>query len=156
MKESCLGKKQKEKKIDITYYREEYERAKERLSTKHAEWLKKKRQSTVEPVFGTLINYMGLAKINTRGIMAADKKMLMAAAAYNLKKWLNFCTEKRKTVALIAPKPTMLTLFWLILAKFWTGVKILQWAMLRKPKRGYYSVSCATATVVTQHLFFLI
>ncbi|AHM60040.1 transposase, family 11 [Flammeovirgaceae bacterium 311] len=124
LKESCLGEKQKEKKIDITYYRAEYERAKERLSTRHAEWMKKKRQSTVEPVFGILINYMGLSKINTRGIMAADKKMLLAAAAYNLKKWLNFCSNKRKTAALVAPKATVAALFWLMLIGLWTGNKI--------------------------------
>ena len=110
-KESCLGKKQKEKKIDITYYREEYERAIERLDSKQAKWMKKKRQSTVEPVFGTLINYMGLSKINTRGLLSADKKMLCAACAYNLKKWLNFCSGRRKTAALIAPKPTAASFF---------------------------------------------
>ena len=70
LKESCLGKKQKEKKIDITYYRDEYERAIERLNTRRAKWMKKKRQSTVEPVFGTLINYRGLSKVNTRGILS--------------------------------------------------------------------------------------
>jgi hypothetical protein len=113
----------KEKKIDITFYRKEYERAKERLSTKQAEWMKKKRQSTVEPVFGTLMNYMGLSKINTRGILSADKKMLMAAAAYNLKKWLNFCQNRRKTAALVAPNPTVAALFWLMLMRFWLGSK---------------------------------
>ena len=113
LKKSCLGKKQQEKKIDITYYRQEYERARQRLSTKYAQWLKKKRQSTVEPVLGTLINYMGLSRINTRGISSADKKMLCAACAYNLKKWLNFCVGRRKTAALIAPKPAVATLFWL-------------------------------------------
>jgi hypothetical protein len=123
LKDSCLGKKQKEKKIDITFYRKEYERAKERLSTKQAEWMKKKRQSTVEPVFGTLMNYMGLSKINTRGILSADKKMLMAAAAYNLKKWLNFCQNRRKTAALVAPNPTVAALFWLMLMRFWLGSK---------------------------------
>ena len=119
LKESCLGKKQQEKKIDITYYREHYERAKERLSTRYAEWMKKKRHSTVEPVFGTLINYMGLSKINTRGLISADKKMLMAATAYNLKKWINFCSTRRKTAALVAPKPAGPAFFWLILVKIW-------------------------------------
>ena len=111
LKDTCLGKKQQEKKIDITYYREAYERAKERMSSRHAEWMRKKRQSTVEPVFGTLINYLGLSKINTRGLESAHKKMLMAASAYNLKKWLNFNSSRRKTAALIAPKPAVATLF---------------------------------------------
>jgi hypothetical protein len=38
--------------------------------------------------FGTLINYRGMRKINTRGIESANKAMLMAAIAYNLKKWM--------------------------------------------------------------------
>ena len=86
--------------------------------------MKKKRQSTVEPVFGTLLNYMGLGKINTRGILSADKKMLIAAAAYNLKKWLNFCTGRRKTAALAKAKLAVTALFWLILMRFWIGDKI--------------------------------
>ncbi|WP_224997926.1 hypothetical protein [Cesiribacter sp. SM1] len=53
------------------------------------------RTSVWPPWNGTLINYMGLSKINTRGILSADKKMLMAAAAYNLKKWINFCSITR-------------------------------------------------------------
>lgn len=117
LKESCLGKKQHEKKIDITYYREEYERAIERQDSRTARWMKKKRSSTVEPVFGSLINYMGLSKINTRGLLSADKKMLMAAAAYNLKKWINFCSSKRKTAALIAPVAAGPTVFCLFLVK---------------------------------------
>ncbi|WP_224996882.1 transposase [Cesiribacter sp. SM1] len=71
----------------------------------------------MEPVFGSLINYMGLSKINTRGILSADKKMLMAAAAYNLKKWINFSFHRRKTAALIAPVGAVNTLFWLFLVK---------------------------------------
>ena len=73
--------------------------------------MKKVRQSTVEPVFGTLINYMGLSKINSRGILSADKKMLSAACAYNLKKWLNFSSQRRKIAAMALPKPAVTVLF---------------------------------------------
>ncbi|WP_225000421.1 transposase, partial [Cesiribacter sp. SM1] len=73
--------------------------------------------STVEPVFGTLINYMGLSKLNTRGILSADKKMLCAACAYNLKKWINFCFQRRKTAALVAPVAAVQAVFWLFLVK---------------------------------------
>ena len=114
-KESCLGKKQKEKKIDITYFRDEYERAIERVNSSLGRKMKKIRQSTVEPVFGTLINFMGLKKVNTRGIIQAEKSMLMAACAYNLKKWLNFSQNIRKTAALAAPKPAERLLFYQIL-----------------------------------------
>ena len=152
LKESCLGKKQKEKKIDITYYREEYERAIERLDTRRARWMKKKRSSTVEPVFGTLINYMGLSKINTRGIVSADKKMLMAASAYNLKKWLNFCSSRRKTAALVAPKPAVTALFWLILVEIWLERQNKRCLVLAEKKSVFVSKSCATATVVLLRL----
>ena len=67
---------------------------------------------------------MGLSKINTKGIMAADKKMLCAAAAYNLKKWINFCSQRRKIAALVKPKPAVPALFWLLLTIFYSGIKI--------------------------------
>jgi len=92
---SCLGKTAKEKKFSVTYYREKYERTKERLNTKLGKQSKAIRQSRVEPVFGTLTQYLGLRKINVRGIKGASKCMLMAAVAYNLKKLLKF--EKKPT-----------------------------------------------------------
>jgi hypothetical protein len=49
------------------------------------------RQSTVEPVFGSLINYYGMRKVNTMGIDLAHKSMLMSAIAYNLKKYMKYC-----------------------------------------------------------------
>ncbi len=80
---SCLGKTAKEKKFSVTYYREEYERNNKRISSKQGKRMKAKRQSTVEPVFGTLTQFMGLRKINTIGIEQANKVMQMAAIAYN-------------------------------------------------------------------------
>lgn len=87
---SCLGKTAKEKKFSVTYYREEYERNNQRLSTDKGKRLKAKRQATVEPVFGTLTQFMGLRKINTKGIKQANKVMHLSAMAYNLKKYLKF------------------------------------------------------------------
>ena len=55
--------------------------------------MKLKRSSTVEPVFGTLTQFMGLRKVFTKGIKQAQKKMFMSAIAYNLKKYLKF-TQK--------------------------------------------------------------
>ncbi|WP_241558493.1 transposase, partial [Paracnuella aquatica] len=52
------------------------------------------RQSTVEPVLGTLINFGGMRRVNTRGIAGATKCMLMAAVAYNLKKLLKHTAPK--------------------------------------------------------------
>ncbi len=42
----------------------------------------------VEPVFGSLLNYYGMKRANTKGKQAAHKMMLMAACAYNLQKLL--------------------------------------------------------------------
>ena len=61
--------------------------------------MKGKRQSTVEPVFGTLTQFMGLRKINTIGIEQANKVMHLSAIAYNLKKYLKFITKTVKSDA---------------------------------------------------------
>jgi hypothetical protein len=58
----------------------------------------KLRQSTVEPVLGTLIEYGGLRKIRTKGIEQANKCMILAATAYNLKKWMKFINRKAVSV----------------------------------------------------------
>lgn len=89
LKQKCIGKSY-EKRIAVTVYREEYERAIARVKSREGQRMKKKRQSTVEPVFGTLINFTGMRKVNTLGIENASKVMLMAAMAYNLKKYLKF------------------------------------------------------------------
>lgn len=97
-KEQCIPKNH-EKRIDITYYRDEYERAIARVKSKQGQYFKRKRSSTVEPVFGTLTQFMGLRRINTRGIGNANKVMLCAAMAYNLKKYLKFTKNKVESVA---------------------------------------------------------
>ena len=61
--------------------------------------MKGKRQSTVEPVFGTLTQFMGLRKINTLGIKQANKVMHVSAMAYNLKKYLKFIKKTIKSKA---------------------------------------------------------
>ena len=58
--------------------------------------MKRLRQSTVEPVFGSLVQYYGLNKINVLGKQGAHKNMLMAAIAFNVKKYLK--TTERKIV----------------------------------------------------------
>ncbi|WP_233268580.1 transposase [Cellulophaga sp. L1A9] len=85
MRSSCLGKSAQEKKFSVTYYREEYERNNARVHSPQGRYMKGKRQSTVEPVFGTLTQFMGLRKINTLGLKQANKVMHLSAIAYNLK-----------------------------------------------------------------------
>jgi len=104
IKKKCIGKSH-EKRIDITYYRDEYERAIKRIKSDKGKYMKKKRQSTVEPVFGSLINYYGMRKVNVKGIKQADKVMLMAATAYNIKKLLKYskiqCGKAKKSAVSI-------------------------------------------------------
>jgi len=99
IKTQCLGKTSKEKKFSVTYYREQYERNNARVGSKRGKYMKSKRQSTVEPVFGTLTQFRGLRKINTIGIKQANKVMHMSAIAYNLKKYLKFIAKKVKSDA---------------------------------------------------------
>lgn len=97
-KSACI-KKSHERRITITVYRDEYERAISRIKSKQGRYMKSKRQSTVEPVFGTLVNFMGMRKLNTIGIFQANKVMLMAAMAYNLKKYIIFSAPKAQSVS---------------------------------------------------------
>ncbi len=98
LRTQCL-KKSQEKRITITFYKEEYERNNSRVHSKRGRYMKGKRQSTVEPVFGTLTQFMGLRKINTIGIEQANKVMHLSAMAYNLKKYLKFITKTIKSGA---------------------------------------------------------
>lgn len=96
LRSTCIGKTDL-KKIEDTVDKPLYERMHARLQTTKAKRMKKLRSSTVEPVLGTLVNFTGMRRINTRGIEQANKCMLMAAVAYNLKKLMKFTTRKVQT-----------------------------------------------------------
>ncbi len=98
IKKQCIGKSY-EKRIGITIWVEQYERNNKRVRSRYGRIMKGKRQSTVEPVWGTLTQFTGLRKINTIGIQQANKVMHMAATAYNLKKYLRFIEKRVKTMA---------------------------------------------------------
>lgn len=76
------------RKITRTAYDEQYLKAHTRQQSKRGRQMKKLRQSTVEPVFGSLTQYYGLSKIGVLGKAGAHKVMLLAAIAFNLKKYL--------------------------------------------------------------------
>ena len=107
------------KKLEETIDKPLYDQMHIRLQTHYAKKMKKLRQSTVEPVLGTLINFMGLRRIWTREIKNANKFMLGAATAYNLKKWLNYSEQKIK-IAVIALKKeeNRLCLYFLMVCRF--------------------------------------
>lgn len=106
LRKTCISDKAKTKKVQHSIYKAELERAKVRQQTVKAKVMKRKRSSTVEPVWGTLINFTGMKRLNARGIKAANKMLLLAATVYNLKKWLRFTAPKSniKTMALLKAK----------------------------------------------------
>jgi transposase len=95
-REACCGKNTRFKKITETVDKHLYDEMHERLKSQHAKRMKVQRSSTVEPVLGTLINFTGMRRIWTRGIKNANKFVLGAAIAYNLKKWINWQDINKK------------------------------------------------------------
>jgi hypothetical protein len=89
LKGSCANAKGFKKLID-SMDKPLYEYMQQRIESRKGKQMKLLRSSTVEPVLGSLINYTGLKRINTKGIKQANKCMLMAAIAYNLKKLLKY------------------------------------------------------------------
>jgi len=94
----CMGcklynecvKSKRGKCIIIAYYKENIDKAIKRVKSAQGRYLKGKRQSTVEPVFGSLMGNMGMKKVRTIGLANANKIFLMTAVAYNLKKYIRF------------------------------------------------------------------
>lgn len=99
LKQQCIGK-QHENRMMVTIYKDYYDRAIQRVKSSVGRRMKKLRQSTVEPVFGSLLNYYGMSKVNAHGIDSAHKVMLMAAIAYNIKKYMKYAKKNPKAVAL--------------------------------------------------------
>ena len=99
IRSACLGKSAQEKKFTVTYYRAEYQRNIARVNSKKGTYMKGKRQSTVEPVFGTLTQFLGMGKVNTLGIKQANKCMHLSATAYNLKKYLKYMKNLPESIA---------------------------------------------------------
>lgn len=89
LKMDCIGKGT-EKRFSVVYHKAEYERVISRMKSPKGQYMKRRRQATVEPVFGVLTQYLGMGKVMTRGINKANKQFKMAAIAYNLKKYLKF------------------------------------------------------------------
>ena len=92
-REQCYKKaryKQLKHSVDKAYYDKAYEM----LNTRGGKQKMQLRKSTVEPVWGTLLHFRAMKKVYTKGNDLANKQLLMAAAAYNLKKLMGFNTIK--------------------------------------------------------------
>lgn len=92
LRSNCAAYGKKGTVITETVDKLYYEKMHIRMQTRRAKILMKKRQSTVEPVIGTLVNYLGMKKVNTKGLQQANKCLTLAAVAYNLKKLLRHKT----------------------------------------------------------------
>lgn len=106
---ACCGKSTKFKKLEESIDKPYYDRMHEKLTKNpsYAKRISKIRSRTVEPVLGTLINFLNLKKINSRGMASANKHVLMAAITYNLKKLLKFSRPKQVPLQMIIRKNLM-------------------------------------------------
>jgi transposase len=92
----CCGEKTKFKKLSHSIHKDYYDRMHKKLTENeaYAQRMSRLRSATVEPVLGTLINFLNMKRVNARGIELANKHVLMAALTYNLKKYLKFVSKK--------------------------------------------------------------
>lgn len=93
LRSTCIGKSDF-KKIETSIHKPLYDAMHEKLKSKKAKRIFKKRGSTVEPVLGTMLNFLNLKRVNTRGIKQANKHVMMSALTYNLKKLLRWSGKK--------------------------------------------------------------
>jgi transposase len=121
LRTSCIGGRADYKKIEDTTDKPLYDEMHQRMQTVYAKKMKKLRQCTVEPVLGTLINFMGMHRIWVRGKQQANKFMLGAVAAYNLKKWLRYQSPKTKVEIITLQKAEI------GLERLKTGLKTIIW-----------------------------
>jgi transposase len=108
LRKLCIGQSSY-KKIDDSIYKPEYDRMHQHMQSRHAKRMMRLRSSTVEPVLGTLINFTGMRRIWTRGIKQANKFMICAAIAYNLKKYMRFIKRQRISACDAIKKQAILT-----------------------------------------------
>ena len=102
LKEECC-KKADYKEVFHSFDKPYYDKAYQLLNTRKGKQKMRLRSKTVEPVWGTLLHFRGMKKVYTKGNDLAHKQLLMAAAAYNLKKLLGFKIIKTlKSAAIVA------------------------------------------------------
>nr|WP_233219258.1 IS1182 family transposase [Adhaeribacter arboris] len=126
LKSSCVPKSPC-RQITRTAYDPEYRRALERQQSRKGKRMKRLRQSTVEPVFGSLIHYYGLRQIGVRGKAGAHKVMLLAATAFNLKKYMKFKPVKvvSQALALVKEQQNVFARYFIAFTTLFTTRKVL-------------------------------
>lgn len=106
LREQCCGAATKFKKIDDSIDKPYYDRMHEKLTRNPAytKRISKIRSRTVEPVLGTLLNYLNMKRLNSRGMKSANKHVLLSALTYNLKKLIKFSRPKLFTPTIALQK----------------------------------------------------
>lgn len=104
LQQNCSGYKEHKKsaEINVSIDRNQYMRMHQRMQTPKALKMMRIRQSTVEPVIGTLTNFMALRKLNTIGLIQANKCVTMAGTAFNLKKLIKYIQRMPPKICLAA------------------------------------------------------
>jgi IS5 family transposase len=103
LRSTCIGKSSVKKIADSTD-KPLYDIMHQKMQTAYGRRMGKIRSRTVEPVLGTLINFLNMKRINARGIKGANKQVILAALCYNLKKYLKFISKKTKCFAIAIAK----------------------------------------------------
>jgi transposase len=101
-KPTCVPKSTK-RKITRTAYDAQYRQALARQQSRPGRRMRRLRQHTIEPVFGSLIQHYGMRRVNTRGRSSAHKTMPLTAIAFNLKKLLKHQPKKTLRLAITLP-----------------------------------------------------
>ena len=98
LRAQCCGKVTKFKKIEDSVDKPYYDRMHAKLTSKpnKARAMSRIRSKSVEPVLGTLVNFTAMKKVNTKGIEHANKHIIMASLAYNIKKLMSFQSIKKQ------------------------------------------------------------
>ncbi|MDO1451994.1 transposase, partial [Rhodocytophaga aerolata] len=111
-KKECYGNKRRQS-LKFSVYRHYHQGMQERVESKEGKRMKGRRMATVEPVFGSLLNYYGMKRSNAKGKQAAHKFMLMAACAYNLQKILTHIPDPKNKVQVL-PSQHLLVLYFVL------------------------------------------
>lgn len=105
LRNECIGPGNT-KMLTVTQDKPLYDQMHTRLQTPKGKQMMKLRRVIVEPVLGTLVNFLGMKRVNTKGIEQAGKCMIMSALAYNLKKLLKFrCPQVETAVKMMKKCP---------------------------------------------------
>lgn len=101
VRSQCIGTRPR-KQLTVTQDKPLFDQMHARTKSVKGKRMMKLRRITVEPVLGTLINFLGMKQVNTKGLKQAGKCVIMAALAYNLKKLLKHIARKVKVSAKVA------------------------------------------------------